>query len=53
MTFDIQTQPGGRHFQAEAGETLLEAALRQGMVLSYGCRGGQCGSCLLYTSRCV
>ncbi len=46
MTFDIQTQPGGRHFQAEAGETLLEAALRQGMVLPYGCRGGQCGSCL-------
>ena len=46
MTFDIQTQPAGRHFQVEAGETLLEAALRQGIVLPYGCRGGQCGSCL-------
>jgi CDP-4-dehydro-6-deoxyglucose reductase, E3 len=46
MTFDIQMQPDGQHFQAEAGETLLEAALRQGIVLPYGCRGGQCGSCL-------
>ena len=33
MTFDIQTQPAGRHFQVEGGETLLEAALRQGIVL--------------------
>lgn len=46
MTFDIQTQPAGHHFQAKASETLLEAALRQGIILPYGCRGGQCGSCL-------
>ena len=46
MTFDIQTQPGGIHFQAEPGETLLAAALRQGVVLPYGCRGGMCGSCV-------
>jgi CDP-4-dehydro-6-deoxyglucose reductase len=46
MTFDIETQPGGIHFQAEGGETLLAAALRQGVVLPYGCRSGMCGSCL-------
>lgn len=46
MTFDIQTQPAGHHFEAKAGETLLEAALRQGVILPYGCRGGQCGSCI-------
>jgi len=46
MTFDIQTQPAGHHFEANAGETLLEAALRQGVILPYGCRGGQCGSCI-------
>lgn len=45
MTFKILTHPGGHHFQAEEGEILLEAALRQGVILPYGCRGGQCGSC--------
>jgi len=46
MTFTIQTHPGGHQFQADAGEKLLDAALRQGIVLPYGCRSGQCGSCL-------
>lgn len=46
MSFKVQTHPAGHQFQAEAGETLLAAALRQGMGLPYGCRNGQCGSCL-------
>ena len=45
MTFTITVQPSGRTFQAEAGETLLGAAIRQGIGLPYGCRDGACGSC--------
>ncbi len=31
--------------QAQDGETILEAALREGYMLPYGCRNGACGSC--------
>jgi CDP-4-dehydro-6-deoxyglucose reductase, E3 len=29
----------------QAGETILDAALREGYVISYGCRNGACGTC--------
>jgi len=45
MSFSVQTEPSGHRFQVESGETLLAAALRQGIALPYGCRNGQCGSC--------
>lgn len=45
MSFTVRTQPGNRHFTAEPGESLLAAALRQGIGLPYGCRDGQCGTC--------
>jgi CDP-4-dehydro-6-deoxyglucose reductase, E3 len=45
MTFTITVQPSGRTFQAEVDETLLGAAIRQGIGLPYGCRDGACGSC--------
>ncbi len=32
-------------FDIEKNETVLEAALRQGHILPYGCRNGLCGSC--------
>jgi CDP-4-dehydro-6-deoxyglucose reductase len=35
----------GRAFQVESGETILDAALREGLALPYGCRGGACGAC--------
>ena len=41
----ITVQPSGQTFQAEADETLLDAALRQGLMLPYGCRNGSCGAC--------
>ncbi len=55
MTFTITVQPSGRTFQAEADETLLGAAIRQGIGLPYGCRDGACGSCksLLIEGRVV
>lgn len=45
MSFEIRTEPGDHGFTAEPGETLLTAALRQGIGLPYGCRDGQCGNC--------
>src|SRR5687767_13208931 len=32
-------------FYADANESILDAALRQGIMLSYGCKNGQCGTC--------
>lgn len=43
--FTISLQPSGQTFQAEENEMLLDAGLRQGLSLSYGCRGGSCGAC--------
>jgi len=46
MSFQITIRPSGHVFEAEDDETLLEAALRQGYAMPYGCRNGACGSCL-------
>lgn len=35
----------GRSFEARPDESLLDAALRQGVVLDYSCRTGRCSSC--------
>ena len=48
MTFRVIVRPSGHEFDTEAGETVLEAAMRQGVELPYGCRGGACGSCAGY-----
>lgn len=45
MSHQITVQPSGRQFAAEAGETLLDAALRHGLTLPYGCKDGACGAC--------
>lgn len=45
MSFTIRLSPGGRQFQADAHETVLEAALRSGINLPYSCAGGSCGEC--------
>ncbi len=41
----VTLRPSGQQFQVEDGETVLAAALRQGLVLPYGCKNGACGSC--------
>ncbi len=46
MSFSVKVEPSGHQFNVEAGETVLEAALRQGVALPYGCRNGACGACL-------
>jgi CDP-4-dehydro-6-deoxyglucose reductase len=43
--FQITVQPSGRAFSANPGEAMLQAAIRQGIGLPYGCKDGACGSC--------
>ena len=45
MTYRIRLHPSNIEFLAEANESILDAGLRQGVMLPYGCRGGVCGSC--------
>lgn len=45
MSFNVSVLPSGRSFSANADETLLAAAIRQGIGLPYGCKDGACGSC--------
>jgi CDP-4-dehydro-6-deoxyglucose reductase len=41
----VRLEPSGHTFSVEPGETILTAALRQGIGLPYGCRNGACGAC--------
>ncbi|MDX1626709.1 MAG: 2Fe-2S iron-sulfur cluster-binding protein, partial [Wenzhouxiangellaceae bacterium] len=41
----IGIQPSGKQIEARAGETVLAAALRQGVILPYSCKNGTCASC--------
>ena len=43
--YEINTVPCGHRLTAREGETVLEAALRQGVNLPYVCRDGACGVC--------
>jgi CDP-4-dehydro-6-deoxyglucose reductase, E3 len=43
--FQISFRPGNKAAVARAGETLLEAGLRNGIALAYDCRNGACGVC--------
>lgn len=45
MTFQVTVQPSGRQFTVEENETVLSAAIRNGVGLPYGCKNGACGSC--------
>lgn len=46
MTYNITIQASGHTFTANENEFILDAALRQGVSLPYGCRTGSCGTCL-------
>jgi CDP-4-dehydro-6-deoxyglucose reductase len=45
MSFTVTVQPSGRRFSVERDEAILQAAIRQGVGLPYGCKDGACGSC--------
>ena len=46
MSFVITLADEDRQFACRADQTILDAALEQGIALSYGCRVGNCGSCM-------
>ncbi|MGD2138132.1 MAG: CDP-6-deoxy-delta-3,4-glucoseen reductase [Gammaproteobacteria bacterium] len=46
MPNQVTIRSSGHTFTVEERESVLDAALRQGIVLPYGCRNGACGSCL-------
>ena len=46
MSYSVKIEPSGHSFEVEENESILDAALRQGLSLPYGCRGGACGSCV-------
>ncbi|MEQ1663619.1 MAG: 2Fe-2S iron-sulfur cluster-binding protein [Thiobacillus sp.] len=45
MSAHVTIQPSGHEFFVESNDTLLEAALRHGVSLNYGCSNGNCGDC--------
>jgi len=45
MPHKVQLLPSNHKFIVENGESVLTAALRQGVNLPYGCRSGNCGTC--------
>lgn len=45
MSAHVTILPSGHEFFVESNDTLLEAALRAGVSLDYGCSNGNCGDC--------
>lgn len=44
-THIVRFEPVGIEMDIEEGETVLDAAFRQGVALMHGCKEGQCASC--------
>src|SRR5208283_4746708 len=45
MPYQVTIQPSGHTFTVQDHEAILDAALREGVVIAYGCRNGACGTC--------
>lgn len=45
MSAQATVIPSGHEFFVEGAETILEAGLRGGLALNYGCSNGNCGLC--------
>jgi CDP-4-dehydro-6-deoxyglucose reductase len=46
MPYTVTIQSSGHQFTVEESESVIDAALRQGIVMPYGCRNGACGKCM-------
>ncbi len=46
MSYRVSLRPSGHTLTVNEGESILDAALRQGLMIPYSCRGGSCGSCI-------
>jgi len=45
MAANVKVIPSGHDFFVEGTESILDASVRSGLNLSYGCSSGNCGSC--------
>ncbi|MCF7985763.1 MAG: 2Fe-2S iron-sulfur cluster binding domain-containing protein [Thiohalocapsa sp.] len=45
MSASVKMIPSGHEFFVDGTESILEAAVRSGLRLSYGCSSGNCGAC--------
>ena len=45
MTYLVTLSEKGIQFSCEESQTILDAALDEGITITYGCRSGMCGSC--------
>jgi len=45
MAFQVRIRQWGEPVAVEPGQTILEAALAQGVAYPHGCRSGNCGAC--------
>jgi CDP-4-dehydro-6-deoxyglucose reductase len=45
MSAHVQLLPSRNEFFVDGNDTILEAALRAGLSVNYGCTGGNCGLC--------
>ncbi|MBT9614360.1 MAG: 2Fe-2S iron-sulfur cluster binding domain-containing protein [Burkholderiales bacterium] len=45
ISAQVKVLPSGVDFFVEGNDTILEAALRAGIPLAYGCSSGSCGTC--------
>lgn len=45
MGFTVRIRQADRAIAVEPGQTILEAALAQGVAYPHGCRSGNCGAC--------
>lgn len=45
MCAQVTVRPSGHQFSVEGHDTLLQAGLRAGLKLNYGCGNGSCGMC--------
>lgn len=45
VSAQVTVRPSGHQFTVEGRDTLLQAAMRAGLTLNYGCGNGTCGMC--------
>ena len=44
-TYEVTLEPSGKVITVQEGQTLLDAAIRNGIQVAYGCRHGSCSAC--------
>ncbi len=45
VTASVRLQPSGHEYFIEGNDSILEAGLKAGLYLDYGCTSGNCGAC--------